>query len=468
MRRLLFFALASFLLCNGYGQTIDRMEYFFDSDPGYGAGTALSYSPGSSVTATFYVNTAGLSKGVHFLLVRAKNVNGKWSTVTSAPVCVLDPGPGITVTKLEYYIDNDPGFGSATPVTIAPGTQVPALFQVNAVGLSDGLHYLSVRAMDDQSRWSVLSSSLFYREDIQINTAVTRLEYFTDTDPGFGNGTALPVSSGTTITASFQLEASGAGPGMHFINLRAMDAKKRWSILSSFPFVKMPNTTGLQIDAIEYFIDTDPGFGAATPLTIAPGQNVTAVFTPAVSSLSNGLHLLCIRARNQAGMWSNLQQYLFFTEPANRSPVAAMEYFFDTDPGFGNAQAIAITPSLDVTAQFSPDTTGLTPSQHMLVVRTRDMAGNWSLMQNASFDLNSTARTWAGTVSDDWNVAGNWSPAGVPGWNDDVLIPASAPFMPVVRNQGHSCRNLVVTPGGGAVQISPGYVLTVNGTIHLD
>ncbi|HPS63393.1 MAG TPA: hypothetical protein PLK82_10055, partial [Bacteroidales bacterium] len=73
-----------------------------------------------------------------------------------------------------------------------------------------------------------------------------------------------------------------------------------------------------------------------------------------------------------------------------------------------------------------------------------------------------------GAVDDHWNNACNWSPAGVPGWNDDVLIPAQAPFMPVIRCQGLSCRNVVVTPGGGELHINSGFVLTVNGSVRLD
>ncbi|MGE3527031.1 MAG: hypothetical protein AB7I33_14000, partial [Gemmatimonadales bacterium] len=44
------------------------------------------------------------------------------------------------------------------------------------------------------------------------------------------------------------------------------------------------------------------------------------------------------------------------------------------------------------------------------------------------------SRTWTGAVSTDWNTAGNWSPAGVPGTGADVLIPVSAANQPVLNN----------------------------------
>ncbi len=53
-------------------------------------------------------------------------------------------------------------------------------------------------------------------------------------------------------------------------------------------------------------------------------------------------------------------------------------------------------------------------------------AGCIVLASNAAL---AQTKTWTGSVSSNWNVAGNWAPAGVPGGADDVLIPASAGFV---------------------------------------
>jgi hypothetical protein len=195
---------------------------------------------------------------------------------------------------------------------------------------------------------------------------------------------------------------------------------------------------------------------------------VDAVFIPATSTLSAGTHYICVRVKNAAGNWSNLQQYLFSKASPAKSPITWMEYYTDNDPGFGLGNPVGITPGQNVTARFNPDTIGMTLGNRLLVVRVKDAAGNWSIIQDTTFKYSSTPRTWTGAVSDDWNVAGNWSPVGVPGWNDDVLIPETAPFMPVVRDPGLSCREVVVSPGGGELHISPGFVLTVNGSVKLD
>jgi carboxypeptidase T len=76
-------------------------------------------------------------------------------------------------------------------------------------------------------------------------------------------------------------------------------------------------------------------------------------------------------------------------------------------------------------------------------------------------------RSWTGVIDEKWNTAGNWSPAGIPGAEDDVVIPPTAPNMPVVKIQGLSCNNVLVQAGAILI-IHPGFILTVNGSITLE
>ncbi|WP_400190466.1 DUF4394 domain-containing protein [Hymenobacter sp. B81] len=73
------------------------------------------------------------------------------------------------------------------------------------------------------------------------------------------------------------------------------------------------------------------------------------------------------------------------------------------------------------------------------------------------------ALTWTGAVSTDWGTAGNWSPAQVPGANDDVIIPNVAND-PVVSG-AQQARNL--TLGSGAtLTTNDGGVLTLAGNFQ--
>lgn len=55
-------------------------------------------------------------------------------------------------------------------------------------------------------------------------------------------------------------------------------------------------------------------------------------------------------------------------------------------------------------------------------------------------------RTWTGAVSTDWNTAGNWSPAGVPGATDSVIVP-SATNQPHVHTGAFSVHGISIQSG---------------------
>ena len=59
--------------------------------------------------------------------------------------------------------------------------------------------------------------------------------------------------------------------------------------------------------AAEYFVDVDPGYGNATPIALTAGVNIaSAAFNANLTGLSNGVHRLVIRSRNNEGRWSVL------------------------------------------------------------------------------------------------------------------------------------------------------------------
>ena len=69
---------------NTNGQAINKAEYFFDTDPGQGNGTAITFTPtAGDVTFTSSISTASLSQGFHFLGMRAKETGGMWSIFES-------------------------------------------------------------------------------------------------------------------------------------------------------------------------------------------------------------------------------------------------------------------------------------------------------------------------------------------------------------------------------------------------
>ncbi|MBK7030715.1 MAG: PKD domain-containing protein, partial [Bacteroidales bacterium] len=71
--------------------------------------------------------------------------------------------------------------------------------------------------------------------------------------------------------------------------------------------------------------------------------------------------------------------------------------------------------------------------------------------------------TWVGTVSSDWNTAGNWSYNVVPGAGLNAIIPSGTTNYPILTADV-TCKNLSIR-SGASVKINPAIALTVNGSL---
>jgi gliding motility-associated-like protein len=148
------------------------------------------------------------------------------------------------------------------------------------------------------------------------------------------------------------------------------------------------NTSWGQIVEAEYFIDSDPGVGLATPLNINPGNTLDTTFSIPTTGQPPGLHVLHIRAKDNNNAWSLfLREYFFIQEedttPAPK-PITAAEYFIDTDPGVGSGNVLSISSGNTLDTNFSIPA-GTQPGLHVLHIRTQDGDGTWSLYERKYF-----------------------------------------------------------------------------------
>ncbi len=75
--------------------------------------------------------------------------------------------------------------------------------------------------------------------------------------------------------------------------------------------------------------------------------------------------------------------------------------------------------------------------------------------------LNAQTKTWRGIFSTDWDVSSNWSPSGVPGSNDNVLIEDGIQFDPVI-DANISVKSIEIA-AAGRLTIDSGVSLNVDG-----
>ena len=201
----------------------------------------------------------------------------------------------------------------ATPIAVsAAGSDIVLDFTEDMAGLQQGIHYLVIRARDDQGVWSQGTNTVFYllRTDDIGESDIAHAEYFIDTDPGFGLGISIPVPApGNDLTLQLSPGLETLDQGLHYIHFRAKDVSGRWgSVMNAvFLVVALPSSAESEIQQVEYFIDTDPGFGLGTPVTLpSGGSDLTIDFSVSLTGLADGDHVLYIRAGNALNHWGQL------------------------------------------------------------------------------------------------------------------------------------------------------------------
>jgi hypothetical protein len=132
-------------------------EYFFDTDPGINAATAITVTLQDSVILqNFTAATGSLSVGYHKLYIRLKDNDGKWSLTARRNVEVINTATYVTAGA-EYFFNTDPGAGSANPVTFGSSASDSSFsFKIPLDKIPTGAHTLYIRARDSVNRnWSI-------------------------------------------------------------------------------------------------------------------------------------------------------------------------------------------------------------------------------------------------------------------------------------------------------------------------
>lgn len=228
-RRIILIVMTLLLASAMQAQDLVRMEYFFDSDPGYGNGFPLTGA--STGENTYEMSFESLTPGYHLLSLRAQDENGCWSTVMSRPVYVQSVLEAIPVRQIEYFFDTDPGYGKG--FALAQPNEGENTYEISFESLSSGYHLLSLRAQDEKGRWSsVVSRPIFVANPQKVVT----MEYFIDNDPGEGKATAVKLPEDLSAPLAFEVATEQLEPGEHKFCVRAKGTDGIWTYLSKKSF----------------------------------------------------------------------------------------------------------------------------------------------------------------------------------------------------------------------------------------
>ena len=162
--------------------SISAAEYFVDTDPGEGNGTAFQAQDGAFDSEVESIlpkdlNVTGLAVGPHLVGVRYKDNNSTWGEVLYQTIHVYDANPSgsgsggsggggsggasggfASISAAEYFVDTDPGEGNGTAFQAKDGafdSEVESILpkDLNVTGLSVGPHLVGVRYKDNNNTW---------------------------------------------------------------------------------------------------------------------------------------------------------------------------------------------------------------------------------------------------------------------------------------------------------------------------
>lgn len=322
-------------LCTAQVASLTQAEYFWDTDPGEGGGTAITALDGNFNSAFEQIAIYGLGApgtGLHKFCVRVKDNQGAWSPVFTNIVRMepsTTPAP-VSLIQAEYFWDADPGEGSATPLLATDQNLDSAFERVAVYGLnapSTGMHKFSVRIKDNQGVWSPAFTNIVNVESTTTPTTVTltQAEYFWDADPGEGNATPL-LATDQTFDSSFEKVAvyglNAPSTGMHRFSVRMKDNQGVWGpAFTNIINVESTTTpTPVNLAQAEYFWDNDPGEGNATPFAAADGnfnstyERLAQSNIPLVGAI--GLHTFNVRVKDNQNAWGPVFRNVVYFETA--------------------------------------------------------------------------------------------------------------------------------------------------------
>ncbi|HNW91084.1 MAG TPA: T9SS type A sorting domain-containing protein [Bacteroidales bacterium] len=302
MKKSIYILIVLLCVCSALTAQTSKAEYFFDTDPGVGLATQVTITQvGDTGVFTGNISTNGLSVGFHRLYFRFQDINAKWGLTENTLLYVYSttapssyPPVQAQLSKFEYFFDTDPGpgLGIQVPATGINDTATVTM-NVSTLGLSVGFHRLYYRSKDLNNQWGLTENQLLYVYDtsppvaMPVQPQLTGMEFFIDTDPTVGLGTAVAgIIPGDTILSSVDVPTAALTAGPHTINFRVKDAMKRWShydtrqiiICSSIPVAYFSVDTVCQ-GSVSHFTDLSTNILGSTTYKWDMNSDGTNEFT---------------------------------------------------------------------------------------------------------------------------------------------------------------------------------------------
>ena len=263
-----------------------KYEYWLDGD--YNHRTVSAYN-GGDISAN--LDVSDLKPGLHFYNIRIQYDNGLWGPVNRY-LFMMPEGTTILPMAIEYWIDD-----KSPVIRPASGSTITLTSDVSM--LEPGNHLFSCRVLATNGTWSDIHSREFTIDILPVEISGAIIEYYIDSDPGYGKGTLVTAIENSDN--EFDVDLTDTKPGAHVLYVRTYDGQGHWSSTASHPlYVRNP----VSIAEVEYFVDADPGKGKGVSVSLPEKLSEPFDLMIPTDGLLYGEHLFGIRAKGSDGIWT--------------------------------------------------------------------------------------------------------------------------------------------------------------------
>ena len=205
---------------------------------------------------------------------------------------------------------------------------------------------------------------------------ITEYEYWIDDD--IANRTSVNLSSPSNNIAINELvDLSTVSDGLHSISIRFKDTNKVWSNTVNKLFTKREALAPSQsLHTLQYWFDNDLENEVTT--TFASTDKLDHSDLIDLSALSNGMHLINYRVKNESNIWSCVvsKQIIKREALAASQKLNTIQYWFDNDIESAITSTFVATNQLDHSELI--DLSASSNGMHLLNYRIKNEANIWS------------------------------------------------------------------------------------------
>lgn len=271
--RSLFLALAMGGACAaGLAQNVVRGEYWLDVDPGwYDATTFIIDADNDTANVGVPIDLTGYAEGTHILGIRTLDDDGHWSLTNTTPIVVVHAPESPEVTRIEYFLNTDPGFAQGgTAWTGSTGDLAAEVYTPDLSGAVEGVNTLFMRTRNADGRWSLTN-----RVPVSVVAApeqgeIDRAETFalSAQDPGFGAADAhlFSVPAEQLVDSVFNAPVPVTFQLGDTLMIRTHDSRGVWSLTNyvetafSTSVAALENSTNITVgpNPFTHAVSVDP------------------------------------------------------------------------------------------------------------------------------------------------------------------------------------------------------------------